>query len=122
MTHGQGATEAPMKKRAAIEIMLAIAALLALAAPAVGQTHTRCDASKAQASGPATPPGPSDASGSDPGSAGSTGWTGGTGGSNIGTSPHAPTSGSPTQHPETAQGVNPVPTPADPASGPKPSC
>lgn len=111
-----------MKKRAAIEIILALAALLALAAPAVGQTQTRCDASKTQAGEPATPPGPGDASGSNPGSTGSTGWTGGTGGSNIGTSPHAPTPGSPNVHPETAQGVNPVPSPADPTSGPKPSC
>ena len=47
-------------------------------------------------------------SGTDPKNAGSTGWSGGTGGSNIGTSPHAPTPGSPTQQPDTAKGLDPT--------------
>ncbi len=46
-------------------------------------------------------------SGTAPGGAGSTGWTGGTGGSNIGTTPGAPTPGSPTEHPATVQGKDP---------------
>lgn len=110
-----------MRKRAAVEIMLALAALLTLAVPAAGQSPSGCS-NKAEPGHAATPPNPGDASGTNPGSTGSTGWTGGTGGSNIGTSQHAPTPGSPNEHPKTAEGVNPVPTPADPKSGPKPNC
>jgi len=57
---------------------------------------------------PATPPAAGSSSGTAPGNAGSTGWSGGTGGSNIGTSPHAPTPGSPTEHPSTATGIDPT--------------
>lgn len=59
--------------------------------------------------GPATPPRPGPNSGTAPGNEGSTGWTGGTGGSFTGTSPHAPTPGSPTQQPPTVQGLDPRP-------------
>jgi hypothetical protein len=102
--------------------MLALAPLLALAFPVAGQSPTGCSANKAQPSQAATPPDPGDGSGTNPGSTGSTGWSGGLGGSNIGTSPHAPTSGSPNEHSKTAEGVNPVQTPADPKSGPRPDC
>lgn len=54
-----------------------------------------------------TPPTPGPGSGTAPGNSGSTGWTGGMGGSTTGTSPHAPTPGSETQHPATAQGLDP---------------
>ena len=65
----------------------------------------------AQSSGPspaATPPKTGPSSGTEPVNSGSTGWTGGTGGSNTGTSPHAPTPGSPTEHPPTATGLDPT--------------
>ncbi|MFH1554447.1 MAG: hypothetical protein ABII76_06235 [Pseudomonadota bacterium] len=60
-----------------------------------------CDATAA-----ATPPAQGESSGTAPGGAGSTGWSGGTGGSYIGTHPSG-SSGSPTDHPATVQGVNP---------------
>lgn len=56
----------------------------------------------------ANQPTPGANSGTDPKNAGSTGWSGGTGGSYIGTSPHAPTPGSPNQHPDTAKGLDPT--------------
>lgn len=55
----------------------------------------------------ATEPDTGPSSGTAPGSPGSTGWTGGTGGSFTGTTPHAPTPGSPTWHPQTVQGLDP---------------
>lgn len=57
----------------------------------------------------ATPPARGPASGTAPGNAGSTGWTGGTGGTYTGTTPQAPTPGSPTAHPETVRGLDPKP-------------
>lgn len=63
---------------------------------------------KATPDRPATGPVTGPNSGTAPGNAGSTGWSGGTGGSNIGTSPHAPTTGSPTEHPATATGIDPT--------------
>ena len=57
----------------------------------------------------ATHPDPnSHASGTSPGTAGSTGWTGGTGGSYIGTAPKGPTPQSPSEHPATATGLDPM--------------
>lgn len=61
-----------------------------------------CDATAA-----ATPPSQGESSGTAPGGAGSTGWSGGTGGSFIGTQQSGATSGSPTEHPATVEGVNP---------------
>ncbi|MFG1423788.1 hypothetical protein [Roseixanthobacter liquoris] len=61
-----------------------------------------CDATAA-----ATPPAKGENSGTAPGGAGSTGWSGGTGGSYIGTQQSGATSGSPTDHPATVEGVNP---------------
>ncbi|MEP9368463.1 hypothetical protein [Xanthobacter sp. VNH20] len=63
-----------------------------------------CDAT---ASAAGTAPAGGDGSGTAPGGAGSSGWSGGTGGSYIGTGPSGPTSGSPTEHPATVEGVNP---------------
>ncbi|MFG1426047.1 hypothetical protein [Roseixanthobacter glucoisosaccharinicivorans] len=63
-----------------------------------------CDAT---ASASATAPAKGENSGTAPGGAGSTGWSGGTGGSFIGTQQSGATSGSPTDHPATVEGVNP---------------
>ena len=71
-------------------------------------------AQSAPSSGPAaTPPTPGPSSGTAPGNSGSTGWTGGLGGSHTGTSPHAPTSGSPNTQPPTSTGLDPT-KPEDP--------
>lgn len=105
--------------RGATAGILAAAALTLFSAPSFAQSG--CPDKAEQATAP-TPAGSADGSGTDPGATGSTGWTGGTGGSNIGTTPSGPAPGSQMEHPKTAQGVNPVPTPADPNSGPKPSC
>lgn len=61
-----------------------------------------------QPSPSATQPTTGPSSGTTPGNSGSTGWTGGTGGSHTGTSPHAPTPGSPNAHPPTATGLDPT--------------
>lgn len=62
----------------------------------------------------ATQPDPnSHASGTSPGTAGSSGWTGGTGGSYIGTAPKGPTPQSPSEHPATASGLDPMKTIAE---------
>lgn len=50
----------------------------------------------------------SQASGTSPGTAGSSGWTGGLGGSYIGTTPKGPTPQSPSDHPATASGLDPM--------------
>jgi hypothetical protein len=84
--------------------MLAAGLVLALATLAASaQTNE-----KAKPDEPATAPVAGPNSGTAPGGAGSTGWSGGTGGSNIGTSPHAPSPGSPTEQPPTATGLDPI--------------
>ncbi|MGO4704906.1 hypothetical protein AB4072_03885 [Microvirga sp. 2MCAF38] len=80
--------------------------VLGLSAPALAQQSNCTNAPATQA---ATPPDPgSTASGTSPGTAGSTGWTGGTGGSYIGTAPKGPSQHSPTEHPATASGLDPM--------------
>ncbi len=79
--------------------------------PTPGPASGRTDCSMPPHSS-ATPPDQGAGSGTAPGSAGSTAWTGGTGGSHIGTTPHAPTPGSPTRQPEVVQGVDPKAAPS----------
>lgn len=99
-----------MKNRKVLLCALSSAALLASATlvPAVAQApgppSSGCEAKQGTAP---TPPAQGQHSGTQPGGSGSTGWSGGTGGSNIGTTPGAPTAGSPTDHPPTVQGVSP---------------
>lgn len=82
--------------------------LLGAATPSIGQTSgpsaTGCEATPAPAP---TPIEKGENSGTAPGGSGSTAWSGGTGGSFIGTTPGAPTPGSPTEHPATVQGKDP---------------
>lgn len=85
---------------------IALALSIACSAmPALAQTGSGGPVARPE--GPATPPRPGSQSGTAPGNEGSTGWTGGTGGSFTGTSNHAPTPGSRTDHPETVRGLNP---------------
>ncbi|WP_424139030.1 hypothetical protein [Roseomonas chloroacetimidivorans] len=104
--------------------LIACLAGLALALPAFAQdrppssqsltTGTGCQqASRAEA---ATPPARNSGDGTAPGNAGSTGWSGGTGGSHIGTNPSGATSASQTWHSPTARGLDPIASPAPPAS------
>jgi hypothetical protein len=81
-------------------------------------TRSGCDVASAET--PATPPAQGPDAGTSPGGDGSTGWTGGTGGSNIGTTPSGPTPASPTEHPETASGLDPAATAA--AESTSPAC
>ncbi|EIM28826.1 hypothetical protein [Microvirga lotononidis] len=75
------------------------------------------------ASTAATTPDPnSQASGTSPGTAGSSGWTGGLGGSYIGTTPKGPTPQSPSDHPATASGLDPMKNAATPTAGPSGGC
>ena len=91
--------------RASLRPFLLGSALMAAGlAPALAQTTPRPAPQE-----PATPPRPGPNSGTAPGNEGSTGWTGGTGGSFTGTSPHAPTPGSPTDQPPVVRGLNPRP-------------
>jgi hypothetical protein len=65
-------------------------------------------AAKAASADAATPPGAGGREGTRPGDSGSTGWTGGLGGSYIGTTHAGPNPASPTLHPETATGLDPM--------------
>jgi hypothetical protein len=94
---------------------LAVIALLAgCPALAAAQQQTRTPqpagpcATKAASSDAATPPGAGGKEGTRPGDSGSTGWTGGLGGSYIGTTQAGPNPSSPSQHPETATGLDPM--------------
>ncbi|MEW6121244.1 MAG: hypothetical protein AB1698_01415 [Pseudomonadota bacterium] len=83
---------------------LALALAMPAAAQTAGPTSSGCEAT------PTTAPTPIEKganSGTAPGGSGSTAWSGGTGGSHIGTTPGAPTPGSPTEHPATVQGKDP---------------
>lgn len=110
-----------------VRLLLPVVLLLGLCAPVGAQSPSSpgCELNKAPPTEAPTPtPEGGGNSGTDPGASGSTGWTGGTGGSNIGTTPGAPTSGSPTSHPETATGLNPIdgPQTGNAAAAPKPNC
>jgi hypothetical protein len=97
------------RNRAAVTL-LTIAALAAGVTGGYAQSSDptgRNGCEVADAETPATPPAEGPDAGTSPGGDGSTGWTGGTGGSNIGTTPSGPTPGSPTEHPETASGLDP---------------
>lgn len=89
-------------------------ALAQAGGPSPGPASGRTDCSMPPHAS-ATPPDQGPSSGTAPGSSGSTAWTGGTGGSHTGTTPHAPTPGSPNSQPEVVQGVDPKAAP--PAQG-----
>lgn len=91
---------------AAVLFAAAMQPVFAQSPPMATEKQDRCAEPPQEA---ATPPPSGPSSGTAPGADGSTAWTGGTGGSYIGTSPSAPTPGSPDKHPETVKGANPVP-------------
>ena len=91
---------------AAVVFAATVPPAFAQSSPAATEKQDRCAEPPQEA---ATPPPSGPSSGTAPGADGSTAWTGGTGGSYIGTSPGAPTPGSPDKHPETVKGVDPKP-------------
>lgn len=93
-------------RRALVIAALSITPAFAFAAEVI-EKPSGCP-NKAAPTEAATPPVKSPSSGTAPGDSGSTGWSGGTGGSNIGTSADGPTPGSPSSHPETAKGLDPI--------------
>lgn len=95
-------------RRLALSNLLAVPMLIGSLAVAAAQSTTPSGSTTAPDT-PANTPKTGPSSGTAPGNEGSTGWTGGTGGAFTGTSNHAPTPASPTQHPETVEGVNPKP-------------
>jgi hypothetical protein len=90
--------------------IVTLAAALAFALPAAAQSQQATRDNCAQApSEPATPVAKGEGSGTAPGSSGSTGWSGsGLGGAYNGTAPSGPTAGSPSWHPVTAKGLDPI--------------
>ncbi|MBB4040386.1 hypothetical protein GGR34_002039 [Microvirga flocculans] len=89
--------------------LLIIAVTASLSTPAWAQPAAQSPCRAEPSTTAATPTDPnSPASGTSPGTAGSTGWTGGTGGSYIGTAPKGPTPQSPSEHAETASGLDPI--------------
>ncbi len=89
-------------------MILAVAAI-GLSTPCWAQTAAQSPCPEEPATTAATAPDPnSQASGTSPGTAGSSGWTGGLGGSYIGTAPKGPTPQSPSDHPATASGLDPI--------------
>lgn len=91
---------------AAVLLLCSSAAFAQTGGPTPGPASGRADCSMPPHSA-ATPTDDGPSSGTAPGSSGSTAWTGGTGGSHTGTTPNAPTPGSPTAQPEVVQGVDP---------------
>jgi hypothetical protein len=91
-----------------VPTILAVAAI-GLSTPCWAQTASQSPCPQEPATTAATTPDPnSQASGTSPGTAGSSGWTGGLGGSFIGTAPKGPTPQSPSDHPKTASGIDPM--------------
>ncbi|WP_201829245.1 hypothetical protein [Microvirga zambiensis] len=89
-------------------LILAVAAI-GLSTPSWAQTAAQNPCPEEPATTAATAPDQGNhASGTSPGTAGSTGWTGGLGGSFIGTAPKGPTPESPSDHPKTASGLDPM--------------
>jgi len=98
-------------------LILAVAAI-GLSTPCWAQTAAQSPCPEEPATTAATAPDPGNqASGTSPGTAGSTGWTGGLGGSYIGTAPKGPTPESPSDHPKTASGLDPMKSAADSSRG-----
>ncbi len=97
-------------------MILAVAAI-GLSTPSWAQPAAQSPCPEEPGTTAATAPDPnSQASGTSPGSAGSSGWTGGLGGSYIGTAPKGPTPQSPSEHPATASGLDPMKSAAAPAA------
>lgn len=89
-------------------MILAVAAI-GLSTPCWAQSAAQNPCPQEPATTAATAPDHnSQASGTSPGTAGSSGWTGGLGGSYIGTTPKGPTPQSPSDHPATASGLDPM--------------
>lgn len=89
--------------------LILIVAALGLSPPCWAQTAAQPPCPGAPSTTAATSPDPQNqASGTSPGTAGSSGWTGGLGGSFIGTAPNGPTPQSPSEHPATASGLDPM--------------
>lgn len=102
--------------------MMLVVATVSLSTPSWAQTASSNPCPEEPPTTSATAPDPnSQASGTSPGTAGSSGWTGGLGGSFIGTTPKGPTSDSPSDHPQTASGLDPMKstgaTPSDSSRG-----
>lgn len=104
-----------------ISLILAVAAV-GLSTPCWAQTAAQSPCPGEPATTAATAHDPnSQASGTSPGTAGSSGWTGGLGGSYIGTTPKGPSPHSPSEHPATASGLDPMKS-AGAAVGPSRDC
>jgi len=89
--------------------MIVAVTVLGLSTPCFAQTAAQSPCPEEPLTTAATPPDPnSQTSGTSPGTAGSSGWTGGLGGSYIGTAPKGPTPESPSEHPATASGLDPM--------------
>lgn len=98
-------------------------AVLGLSTPCWAQTAAQPPCPEEPSTTAATSPDPnSQASGTSPGTAGSSGWTGGLGGSFIGTAPKGPTPESPSDHPATASGLDPMKSAAAAPAGSARGC
>lgn len=91
----------------------AVASLILVTAAGPGSAQSQQSQAKSGCSQapvePATQPSKGEGSGTSPGSSGSTGWSGaGLGGAFNGTSPSGPVSSSPSWHPVTAKGLDPI--------------
>ncbi|MDF2970942.1 MAG: hypothetical protein K0R61_1392 [Microvirga sp.] len=106
-----------------VPMILAVSAI-SLSTPCWAQPAAQSPCPQEPATTAATMPDPnSQASGTSPGTAGSSGWTGGLGGSYIGTAPKGPTPQSPSEHPKTASGLDPMTSASTaPAAGSSPGC
>ncbi len=103
--------------------LIPFVAVIGLSTPCWAQTSAQDPCSKEPATTAATPHDPnSQASGTSPGTAGSSGWTGGLGGSYIGTAPKGPTPHSPSEHPATASGLDPMKSAAATPAGSSGGC
>jgi len=102
---------------------LILLAAVSLSTPcwAQGAAQNPCPDEPATTAATAPDPG-NQASGTSPGTAGSSGWTGGLGGSFIGTAPKGPTPQSPSDHPATASGLDPMKSAAAAPAGSSRGC
>lgn len=104
-------------------LMILTASAIGLSTPCWAQSAAQSPCPEEPATTAATAPDPnSQASGTSPGTAGSSGWTGGLGGSYIGTAPKGPTPQSPSEHPKTASGLDPMKSTAAAPAGSARGC
>ncbi|MGO4526115.1 hypothetical protein AB4097_14765 [Microvirga sp. 2MCAF35] len=103
--------------------LILVVAAVGLSTPCWAQSAAQNPCPEEPATTAATAPDPNNqASGTSPGTAGSSGWTGGLGGSFIGTTPKGPTPQSPSDHPATASGLDPMKSASAAPAGPSRGC